>query len=379
MSILFRTSSTGSSSAPISASTSLTRATVSRPARRRASSRRRRGGSDQPRASPRAWREALHELVRESADEAHRVGDEVAAALLESPRRRVERLEEAIVDGDARAGERVEERRLAGVRVAGERDCRRGSGAARACASARRCRGSGGAVGRRPARRASAVRSSRAGLAGASVPTPPSIIAPRRSRCCCRARMRGRLYSSCASSTWSFPGAARAARRCRGSAAWSTTRAFSSSSSFRCWDGLSSWSTSSDSAPTVLYASLSSTSLPLPTKVAGPASPDAGSAKPPAPHRRSVRAPRSRRASRLSSVPGASTDRMKPRSGSTLERTRATRRHALIMTSAGARFGGRPLRAPRPRRSWTAGRTPRRSAVPRPARRRRSPPRARGT
>jgi hypothetical protein len=71
-------------------------------------------------------RKAFHELMRKSADEAHRVGHEVAAALLlESPRRRVERLEEAIVDGDAGAGERVEERRLAGVRVAGERDRRR--------------------------------------------------------------------------------------------------------------------------------------------------------------------------------------------------------------------------------------------------------------
>ena len=45
--------------------------------------------------------EAFDELVREAADEAHRVGHEVAAAVvLEGPRRRVERLEEAVLHGD---------------------------------------------------------------------------------------------------------------------------------------------------------------------------------------------------------------------------------------------------------------------------------------
>ena len=63
--------------------------------------------------------EALDELVRQAADEADGVGDEVAPALvLEAARRRVERLEQPVADGDARVGERVEERRLAGVRVA---------------------------------------------------------------------------------------------------------------------------------------------------------------------------------------------------------------------------------------------------------------------
>ena len=48
-------------------------------------------------------REALDELVRQAADEADGVGDEVAAALvLEAARRRVERLEEPVVDRDAR-------------------------------------------------------------------------------------------------------------------------------------------------------------------------------------------------------------------------------------------------------------------------------------
>src|SRR4051812_4635895 len=70
--------------------------------------------------------EALHELVRQTADEADGVGDEVAAALLlEAASDRVERLEQAVADGDPGVGQRVEERRLAGVRVAGERNGRR--------------------------------------------------------------------------------------------------------------------------------------------------------------------------------------------------------------------------------------------------------------
>ena len=70
--------------------------------------------------------EALHELVRQAADEPDRVGDEVAAPLvLEAARGRVERFEQAVAHRDAGVGERVEERRLARVRVAGERDRRR--------------------------------------------------------------------------------------------------------------------------------------------------------------------------------------------------------------------------------------------------------------
>ena len=71
-------------------------------------------------------REALDELLRQPADEADRVGDEVAAALvLEAARRRVERLEEPVSHRDLGVRERVQERRLADVRVAGERDGRR--------------------------------------------------------------------------------------------------------------------------------------------------------------------------------------------------------------------------------------------------------------
>ena len=66
--------------------------------------------------------EALDELVRQAADEADRIGDEVAPPLvLETARRRVDCLEQPVADGDAGVGERIEECRLAGVRVAGER------------------------------------------------------------------------------------------------------------------------------------------------------------------------------------------------------------------------------------------------------------------
>ena len=64
--------------------------------------------------------EALHELMRQPADEADRVGDEVAAAvLLERAGRRIERLEEPILDRNVGVGQRVEQRRLARVRVTG--------------------------------------------------------------------------------------------------------------------------------------------------------------------------------------------------------------------------------------------------------------------
>ena len=47
--------------------------------------------------------EALDELVRQPADEADRVRDEIAAAVvLEAARRRVERLEQTVVDRYAR-------------------------------------------------------------------------------------------------------------------------------------------------------------------------------------------------------------------------------------------------------------------------------------
>src|SRR6478752_5663630 len=64
--------------------------------------------------------------MRQAADEADGVGDEVAAALVfEAARGRVERLEQAVAHRDAGVGERIEERRLARVRVTGERHRRR--------------------------------------------------------------------------------------------------------------------------------------------------------------------------------------------------------------------------------------------------------------
>src|ERR671931_173222 len=68
-------------------------------------------------------------------------------------------------------------------------------------------------------------------------------------------RMRGRLYSSCASSTCNLPSAlvACCAKMSRISCVRSTTRACSVSSSVRCCDGSSSSSTRSTSAPASMY------------------------------------------------------------------------------------------------------------------------------
>ena len=75
--------------------------------------------------------ECLDELMGKLADEADRVGHEVAAPLvLVGASGRVERVEELRADAHARAGQRIEERRLARVRVAGERDCGDGRGLA---------------------------------------------------------------------------------------------------------------------------------------------------------------------------------------------------------------------------------------------------------
>ena len=82
-------------------------------------------------------------------------------------------------------------------------------------------------------------------------------------------RMRGRLYSSCASSTWSLPSALTAcwAKMSRISCVRSITRACRWFSRKRCCDGSSSSSTSRLSASRSANASFSSSSLPLPTYV----------------------------------------------------------------------------------------------------------------
>ena len=102
---------------------------------------------------------------------------------------------------------------------------------------------------------------------GPLVPMPP----PRRSRCCHMPRMRGRLYSSCASSTWSLPSAVRAcwAKMSRISCVRSTTRSLSASSRRRCWLGPRSSSTTRDSARVSATEAFSSSKRPLPRYVRG--------------------------------------------------------------------------------------------------------------
>jgi hypothetical protein len=67
--------------------------------------------------------EGLDQLVRELADEADRVGEQVAAAVLrEGAGCRVEGLEQPLPHADPRSGHGVQQGRLARVRVAGERN-----------------------------------------------------------------------------------------------------------------------------------------------------------------------------------------------------------------------------------------------------------------
>ena len=70
--------------------------------------------------------ESLHELGRETPDEADGVCHEVAATLVhERSGGRIERLEQAVVHGHVCIGQGIQQRRLAHVRVAGERHGRR--------------------------------------------------------------------------------------------------------------------------------------------------------------------------------------------------------------------------------------------------------------
>ena len=188
--------------------------------------------------------------VRQAADEAHGVGDEIAPTLvLEPARGRIERLEEAVVDRCPRA------RSARSGASTCRRSCSRrarssasASGAAACDVSRAACRAPRSRSLRSETRRRASRRSvSSCDSPGPRVPTPP----PRRSRCCHMPRMRGRLYSSWASSTWSLPSALRAcwAKMSRISCVRSTTRAWRRFSSWRCWEGASSSSTSSDSAP----------------------------------------------------------------------------------------------------------------------------------
>ena len=96
------------------------------PSARRRPTRRRRAGRGRPRASPRASTRNPRPAGAAAADEADRVGHEVAPARRSrSPRGRVERLEQPVVHRGVGPGQRVEQRRLADVRVPGEGDRRR--------------------------------------------------------------------------------------------------------------------------------------------------------------------------------------------------------------------------------------------------------------
>ena len=267
-------------------------------------------------------REALDELVRQAADEADRVGDEVAAARRARSRassgrasrtagRRPRRL---------RVGERVQERRLAGVRVAGERDRRRVAERARAFRCASRallelaCSRRLSSAIRRRARRRSVSSCDSPGPRVADAPPP------RRSRCCHMPRIRGRLYSSCASSTWSLPSALRAcwAKMSRISCVRSTTRALQrvleapllARVELVVDDAATRRRTSCDELASAPRA------CPCPRRCADPAPAGAGRARRPARRRPFAGAPRISPSSSLSSTPGASTATTNPRSGS---------------------------------------------------------------
>src|SRR5689334_13631352 len=131
-------------------------------------------------------------------------------------------------------------------------------------------------------------------------------------------RMRGRLYSSWASSTWSFPSALTAcwAKMSRISCVRSITRALSVSSRYRCCTGSSSPSTSRLSASASFKRASSSSSFPLPTYVRCAGRARCWTTRPTG-STPAVRASSSTSASSSSeSAPWARTARTKPRSGS---------------------------------------------------------------
>ncbi len=193
---------------------------------------------------------------------------------------------------------------------------------------------------------------------GPRVPTPPPTCAvppppASRSRCFHMPRMRGRLYSSCASSTCSFPSAETAcwAKMSRISWVRSTTRADSASSSARCCVGFSSSSTRSTSARELSVGVLQLVELALadvrPRIGARPVLHDVGDG-------RDARGPRElpelRRARPRRRRPCARTASSSPRSGSRLERALGIG-HRHGGKYAPHPFVGRLGRRERPRRS----------------------------
>ena len=105
---------------------------------------------------------------------------------------------------------------------------------------------------------------------GPLVPIPPSMRpAPRRSRWVHSPLMRARLYSSCASSTWSLPSAvwAWSAKMSRITAVRSITGTPSACSRLRSWRGTSSSSTATRLASAAAISRFSSVEL-APAQVA---------------------------------------------------------------------------------------------------------------
>ena len=129
-------------------------------------------------------------------------------------------------------------------------------------------------------RRRSAVMRSRARRRSVSICDSPgprapmpgcAALAPRRSRCVHRPRMRARLYSSWASSTCSLPSALLAcpAKMSRITVVRSTTGRSSAASRLRSWRGESSSSQATTLASAAFAAALTSSTLPGPRYVLG--------------------------------------------------------------------------------------------------------------
>ena len=162
--------------------------------------------------------EALDQLVRQAADEADGVGDQVLApVLLEGARGRVERLEQPVLDRDAGAGERVQQRRLAGVGVAGQRDRRLLAAAALLAPGLAPL----GELGQPPLQHRDAV--ARLAAVALELRSRPGRACRRRRRAVPGASTSRACAAGCTRAAPARPGAcprrcAHAGRRCRGSA-----------------------------------------------------------------------------------------------------------------------------------------------------------------
>ena len=177
--------------------------------------------------------EALDQLGRQAADEADRVGHEIPLALvLEGAGRRVERLEQTVLDRDLGARQTLRSVDLPTFVYRRERHRRR-RGAAR---DSPRLPMAADAAEAPPRLRDPPVREPAVGLelrltgparADAAAHACRAAAARLPLGCFHMPRMRGRLYSSCASSTWSLPSAETAcwAKMSRISCVRSTTRA----------------------------------------------------------------------------------------------------------------------------------------------------------